>query len=73
MGGMGALDLLNGPLRTPRWIAGTLIFNMGGGIEYFVTEQFAVGSSIMFNVMPESVIAETFVFSWQMGSARFLF
>ncbi len=49
------------------------LFNMGGGIEYFVTEQFAVGSSIMFNVMPDSVIGENFFFSWQMGSARFLF
>ncbi len=46
---------------------------MGGGIEYFVTEQFAVGSSIMFNVMPDSVIGENFFFSWQMGAARFLF
>ncbi len=49
------------------------LFNMGGGIEYFVTEQFAVGSSIMFNVLPDSVIGENFFFSWQMGSARFLF
>lgn len=49
------------------------LFNMGGGVEYFITDNFALGSNVMFNILPDEVVDEHFFFSWQVGTARFVF
>jgi hypothetical protein len=49
------------------------LLNPGFGAEYAVTESIAVGSNVLFNVLPVTTTGENFFFSWQVGSVRFLF
>jgi opacity protein-like surface antigen len=49
------------------------LFNVGGGIEYSLTDRIAVGSNMLFNVLPDSVVGENFFFSWQVGTIRVRF
>lgn len=47
--------------------------NLGGGIEYYLTEKFAIGNNLLFNILPEDIAGEHFFFSWQFVTARYHF
>lgn len=49
------------------------LINLGFGGDYYLNERFAVGSNMLFNIMPDDVIDENFIFSWQVLTARFHF
>jgi hypothetical protein len=52
--------------------AGFLI-NFGFGLDYYVTDTIALGTSMLFNFLPDEVHDEHFFFSWQVIGARFDF
>jgi hypothetical protein len=52
--------------------AGFLISG-GFGADYWVTEDLAVGNTVLFNGMPDDVVNENFFFSWQVVSLRYRF
>jgi hypothetical protein len=45
----------------------------GFGADYWVTEDLAVGNSVLFNGMPDDVEGENFFFSWQLVTLRYRF
>ncbi len=49
------------------------LMNPGFGVEYAVSENVAVGSNMLFNILPVSTSGENFFFSCQVASVRFLF
>ena len=49
------------------------LFNLGGGVEYYLTDNVALGSNMLLNVLPDSAVGENVFFSWQLGSVRFVF
>ena len=49
------------------------MFNLGFGAEYFLTDNLAFGSNMLFNILPEDAVDEHFVWSWQLGTMRVLF
>ena len=49
------------------------LLNFGFGADYHITERFALGNSLLFNIMPDKVRGENFFFSWQFVSATFRF
>ena len=49
------------------------MFNFGFGFEYELTEKFALGNNVLFNILPTEVADEDFFFSWQFVTARFSF
>ena len=49
------------------------LLNMGFGIDYYLTEKIALGSNMLFNVIPGAVLGDRFVYSWQLASLRFHF
>lgn len=46
-------------------------FGLGG--DFWVSDDFAVGSKATFHVMPDDVVGEDFIFSWQVLTGRFSF
>ena len=48
-----------------------IAFGLGG--DFFVSDEFALGSRVTFNVMPDDVVDEHFIFSWQVVTGRFSF
>ncbi|MBI4600573.1 MAG: hypothetical protein HY721_01295 [Planctomycetes bacterium] len=70
--GLGAAYLHDDRRRRDDDDAGFLA-NAGGGFEYDLTERVALGSSVLFNVMPDRVLGERFFFSWQLAQATFRF
>jgi hypothetical protein len=49
------------------------LLQLGFGIDYYLTESIALGSNMLFNVMPAEVLGDRFFYSWQMASLRFHF
>lgn len=49
------------------------LLNFGFGADYFLTERFSLGNSVLFNITPDKVRGENFFFSWQFVSASFRF
>lgn len=49
------------------------MFNVGFGIDYYLAESFAVGNNLLFNIMPDDVVGENFLFTWQFVSVRYRF
>ena len=49
------------------------LINFGFGLEYQVSDNFFIGSQMMFNFLPEEVLEEHFFYSWQIGGARITF
>jgi hypothetical protein len=45
----------------------------GVGAEYWVTDQLAVGNTVLFNGMPDDAVDEDFFFSWQLVTLRYRF
>ena len=43
------------------------------GLEYLVTDSFAVGSHMTLNFLPEKTLGQRFFFGWQMLGARYSF
>ena len=50
-----------------------VLINAGFGVDYYVTDPFAIGSSLLFNFLPGDVQDETFFFSWQILAATYHF
>jgi hypothetical protein len=49
------------------------LMNGGLGAQYWLTDEMAVGSNVLFNGMPEDVVDENFFFSWQVVTFRYRF
>jgi hypothetical protein len=49
------------------------LINLGLGLEYFLTDYFALGTNFLFNVMPADVLGDNFIFGWQVITLRFQF
>ena len=49
------------------------LINFGFGLDYYVTDTVAIGSSMLFNFLPDEVQDEHFFFSWQIIGVRFDF
>jgi opacity protein-like surface antigen len=49
------------------------LMNGGVGAQYWLTDEMAVGTSLLFNGMPEDVLDENFFFSWQLVTFRYRF
>jgi opacity protein-like surface antigen len=49
------------------------LLNVGFGAQYELTDEFAVGNSVLFNVLPDEVIDERFFFSWHFLTATIRF
>lgn len=47
--------------------------NVGIGLEYFFSDQLAVGTNMIFNFVPGEVLDEHFIFCWQVLTFRFQF
>lgn len=45
----------------------------GVGIEYQVSDRFAIGSQMTFNFLPEDTLEQEFWYSWQVGGIRISF
>jgi opacity protein-like surface antigen len=52
--------------------AGFLV-DFGIGLDFWVSDEIALGSRMTFNFMPNDVEGETFIFSWQVLTGRFSF
>lgn len=59
-------------LRTDRDGFGFLV-NIGGGLEYRLSDRLALGSNIHLNILPSEVAGERFFLSWQLLSTTFSF
>ena len=70
--GMGFAYIEDDNRRNDNSSAGFLI-NFGFGLEYQVSDNFFLGSQMMFNFLPEEVLDEHFFYSWQIGGARISF
>lgn len=49
------------------------LMNGGVGAQYWLTDDMAVGTNMLFNGMPEDVLDENFFFSWQLVTFRYRF
>jgi len=49
------------------------LMNGGVGAQYWLNDEIAVGTSMLFNGMPEDVVDENFFFSWQVVTFRYRF
>jgi hypothetical protein len=49
------------------------LMNFGGGVDYYLTDSIAIGSTMLFNFLPDETLGDHFFFSWQVVAARFLF
>lgn len=49
------------------------LLQMGFGFDYYFTQRIALGSNMIFNVVPTEVLGDRFFFSWQVASLRFHF
>lgn len=49
------------------------LFDLGIGLDFWVSDEIALGSRMTFNFMPSDVEGETFIFSWQVLTGRFSF
>ena len=49
------------------------LIDLGIGGDFWVTDQFAVGTKATFHLMPDDVAGEHFLFSWQVLTGRFSF
>lgn len=49
------------------------LVNFGVGLEYQLSDNFFLGSQMIFNFLPEETLDEYFFFSWQIGGARITF
>lgn len=49
------------------------LIDLGIGGDFWVTDEFAVGTKATFHVMPDDVAGENFLFSWQVLTGRFSF
>ncbi|HZN58213.1 MAG TPA: hypothetical protein VFD71_09085 [Planctomycetota bacterium] len=47
--------------------------NLGFGFDFCINDNFAVGTNILFNILPGEVLNETFFFSWQVATVTFRF
>jgi len=70
--GMGFAYLEDDNRRNDNSSTGFLI-NFGFGFEYQVSDNFFLGSQMMFNFLPEETLEEHFFYSWQVGGARIAF
>jgi hypothetical protein len=70
--GLGLAALHDNDRRGNSTSAGLLI-PIGFGLEYLVTDSFAVGSHMTLNFLPEKTLGQRFFFAWQMVGARFSF
>jgi len=52
--------------------AGFLI-DFGVGLEYQLSENFFIGTQMMFNFLPETTLGQNFFYSWQVGGIRIAF
>ena len=49
------------------------LFNLGGGADYYISDRFAIGTDLLFNILPDKTLDENFFFSWQVATASFHF
>jgi len=49
------------------------LINFGGGFQYFLGDEVALGNEILFNFIPGEVNGDSFFFSWQMLTISFMF
>ena len=70
--GLGFAYLDQGGRRRKKDDVGFLI-HMGGGIEYYLMDNFAIGTRMQYNWLPHEVIRERGFFSWQVLSLTFRF
>lgn len=49
------------------------LMTFGAGIEYRVSEEVAVGTRFLFNVLPDEVRGEHFLFAWEVLGVRYRF
>jgi hypothetical protein len=47
--------------------------NFGIGLEYFFSDQLAIGTNMIFNFIPGEVLDEYFIYCWQVVTFRFQF
>lgn len=47
--------------------------NFGFGFDYYITDEFSLGSNLLFNGLAEDTLGEDFFFSWQVVTASFHF
>ena len=50
-----------------------LLVNLGFGLFWFFTDDFAVGSRMLFNIMPAEVVDDHFFYTWEVVTFRFQF
>ena len=66
-GGLGLTYYSFGPGDTG------MLLNFGGGLEYMVSDDFALGSRMLFNVLPVDAGGDNFYWSWEIIGARIRF
>ena len=49
------------------------MLNFGFGVDVVLTDQLALGSKMLFNIMPDDVFNENFYYSWEIIGVRFRF
>ncbi len=49
------------------------LFNVGFGGHFQVSDETSIGSTLLFNVMPDDVVGENYFFSWKLISVKFRF
>jgi len=49
------------------------LMNMGVGADFQLNEHFSVGTQMTFNVIPDGVFGDKFVYSWQLATATYRF
>lgn len=51
----------------------SFLLHFGAGAHYALTDRIAVGSKFNFNIMPDDVFRENFIFSWEVARIQFGF
>jgi hypothetical protein len=49
------------------------LLNLGFGLEYYLTDQLALGNNLLFNILPDKTNGENFFLSWQFVTLRYRF
>jgi hypothetical protein len=70
--GMGFVYMHKDQKHHDRDDVGFLI-NPGFGVDYYLTDKFALGTNMLFNVVPGDVLDQHFFFSWQVLTATYKF
>ena len=71
----GRLVLTKAPhvVAVPQQTPSDLVFGVGFGADYPITDSVSLGSSMLFNFLPDDVVDENFYFSWQVVGVRYRF